>query len=157
MAKQKRNREPVGGKSRMELLAQVQAECVRAAKPFAEDLRDILDAISTPEKRATEFLRSVYGWKSALSDRYDSFREIAFKYRDARPLTYRYIALVQDVQTALSQLRHAMRSGAKQYEIEAQCAILRASYVRLADMIAGEVFETGDEGRDIDEKILAIN
>lgn len=153
----KRHREPSGGKSRMELLALAQTECVRAAKPFAEDLRDILDVISTPEKRATEFLRSVYGWKSALADRYDSFRELTVKYRDARPLIYRYIALVQDVQTALSQLRHAMRSGAKQYEIEAQCAILRTSYVRLADMIAGEVFETGDEGRDIDEKILAIN
>ncbi|KIV55267.1 hypothetical protein AM501_06650 [Aneurinibacillus migulanus] len=151
----KRHREPVGGKSRMELLALAQAECVRAAKPFAEDLRDILDAISTPEQRATEFLRSVYGWKSALSDRYDSFRELTVKYRDARQLIYRYIALVQDVQTALSQLRHAMRSNAKQYEIEAHCAILRTSYVRLADMIAGEVFETGDEGREV-ERLLAL-
>lgn len=153
MAKQKRYREPIGGKPRMKLLAPAQADCVRIAKPLAEDLRDILDCISTPEKRATEFLRSVYGWKSALSDRNDEFRELTFKYRDARPLIYRYIALVQDVQTALSQLRHAMRSGANQYEVDAHCAILRTSYVRLADMIAGEVFETGDEGREIDRPL----
>ncbi|WP_047155233.1 hypothetical protein [Aneurinibacillus tyrosinisolvens] len=118
-----------------DLLARINQRCYPITCKMSEQLQKTLKQLLTYEGR-THFLKEIYTSLSRLEEHITNLQELVLQEKEGQRLIYHYIAIAQDIRSAILQLRYALRLSLSS-KVDVQIAILHALNRKLLHAING--------------------